>query len=256
MGMVIYPTVHVGFNNPHWNLFFPSTQSSYFNTQQKCLFCIIILKPTFFSKPNICVLSWVFFPANLVAPQTASLPPCNAWDSPGISLRQIQIPCGQALHDPGLFGGPRLAWRIGGKRHYHLGNSHIPTLGKGQSMKTIFKIVIYENLYIVFSLNQPTWVILSPTPNNTLFFVKIPKNVLMIVGELPPYESLGNPPKMIPSKWVFVSPFKRGTFETHWTAPSSKWICTANLFSKFCQVWHHNSALHATNIRYIYIFLN
>ena len=71
--------------------------------------------------------------------------------------------------------------------------------------------------------------------------------------ELHPYESLGNPPKMIPSKWVFVSPFKRGTFETHWTAPSSKWICTANLFSKFCQVWHHNSALHATNIRYIYI---
>ena len=207
MGMVIYPTVHGRVQQPihepcHIGIFSFRVHKAPISThKQKCLFCIIILKPNVLFKNLIHVCYLRFFSANLVAPQTEWPLPSNGIPL-GSPRRQIQIPSGQALHDPGLFGGPRLAWRIGGKRHYHLGNSHIPTLGKGQSMKTIFKIVIYENLYIVFSLNQPTWVILSPTPNNTLFFVKIPQKCS--------YDCGGTPPLWIPGKSTQNDPLQMG----------------------------------------------
>ena len=151
MGMEIYPTVHVGFNNPHWNLFLPSTQSSNFNTQQKCLFCIILLKPIFFSKPNIyiyicmCYLQG-FFSANLVAPQTESRSPLMHWDPLGSPYARSKSQAAkrstiQVWGGPGWLG----EWDAGGiTESGEL--TGIPPLGKPENHR--LKIVKSENLYL------------------------------------------------------------------------------------------------------------
>ena len=151
--------------------------------------------PIFFSKPNICVLSSFFLSANLVAPRNRiALPPMHGKPL-GSPRRQIQIPSGQALHDPGL----SLAnWRqealpnLGNSQESHLWESRKIIDSKLSFFKSLF-VVFFEPTNMGHSITNPK--------QHTIFPWKYPK-ITRDYG--------GTPPLWIPWKSTQNDPLQMG----------------------------------------------